>query len=110
MPQLRQSSQPTKSNSQRANVALLTLVWLAVTGGGLWSVATATAHVVARAQLQTAADSVALVAASRGDAMARTFATRLSVQLVSLQHNELVVTVVVKQASRVATASALSAL
>ena len=109
MPQLRQSSLPTKNKSQRANIALLTLVWLAVTAGGTWSVATATAHVSARAQLQTNADSVALVAASRGDAIARTFAARLSVQLVSLQHGESVVTVVVRKANLVATASALAA-
>jgi len=84
-------------------------VWLAVTAGGTWSIATATAHVAARAQLQTNADSVALVAASRGDSIARTFASRLSVQLVSLQHGESVVTVVVRKADLVATASALGA-
>ena len=109
MPQLRQSSLPTKSKSQRASIALLSLVWLAVTAGGTWSIATATAHVAARAQLQTSADSVALVAASRGDAIARAFASRLSVQLVSLQHGESVVTVVVRKADLVATASALGA-
>ena len=109
MPQLRQSSLPTKSKSQRASIALLSLVWLAITAGGTWSIATATAHVAARAQLQTNADSVALVAASRGDAIARTFASRLSVQLVSLQHGETVVTVVVRKADLVATASALGA-
>ena len=109
MPQLRQSSLPTKNKSQRASIALLSLVWLAVTAGGTWSIATATAHVAARAQLQTNADSVALVAASRGDAIARTFASRLSVQLVSLQHGETVVTVVVRKADLVATASALGA-
>lgn len=109
MPQLRQSSLPTKNKSQRANIALLTLVWLAVTAGGAWTIATATAHVSARAQLQTNADSIALVAASRGDAIARTFASRLSVQLVSLQHGESVVTVVVRKANLVATASALAA-
>ena len=109
MPQLHPSSLPTKSKSQRANIALLTLVWLAVTAGGTWSIATATAHVSARAQLQTNADSVALVAANRGDAIARTFASQLSVQLVSLQHGESVVTVVVRKANLVATASALAA-
>jgi len=107
LPQLHQSSLPTKNKSQRANIALLTLVWLAVTAGGTWSVAIATAHVSARAQLQTNADSIALVAASRGDAIARAFASRLSVQLVSLQHGESVVTVVVRKANLVATASAL---
>ena len=109
MPQLRQSSLPTKSKSQRASIALLSLVWLAITAGGTWSIATATAHVAARAQLQTNADSVALVAASRGDAIARTFASRLSVQLVSLQHGESVVTVVVRKADLAAAASALGA-
>ena len=109
MPQLHPSSLPTKSKSQRANIALLTLVWLAVTAGGMWSVATATAHVSARAQLQTNADSVALVAANRGDAIARTFAARVSVQLVSLQHIKSVVTVVVRKGNLVATASALAA-
>lgn len=109
MPQLRQSSLPTKNKSQRASIALLSLVWLAITAGGTWSIATATAHVAARAQLQTNADSVALVAASRGDAIARTFASRLSVQLVSLQHGESVVTVVVRKADLAAAASALGA-
>lgn len=109
MPQLHPSSLPTKSKSQRANIALLTLVWLAVTAGGMWSVAKATAHVSTRAQLQTNADSVALVAASRGDAIARTFAARVSVQLVSLQHIKSVVTVVVRKGNLVATASALAA-
>jgi hypothetical protein len=109
LPQLRQSSPPTKNKSQRANVALLTLLWLAVTAAGTWSISAATAHVSAREQLQTNADSVALVAASRGDAIARTFASRLSVQLISLQHVESVVTVVVRKADLVATASALGA-
>ena len=109
MPQLHPSSLPTKSKSQRANIALLTLVWLAVTAGGMWSIATATAHVSTRAQLQTNADSVALVAASRGDAIARTLAARVSVQLVSLQHIKSVVTVVVREGNLVATASALAA-
>ena len=109
MPQLRPSSLPTKNKSQRANIALLTLVWLAVTAGGAWCITTATARVSARAQLQTNADSVALVAASRGDAIARTFAAQLSVQLLSLQHKESLVTVVVKTSDLVATASALAA-
>lgn len=107
MPQLRQFSLQTKTKSARANIALLTLVWLAITAGGVSAIVRATAHINTRAQLQTQADSIALVAADRGDAIAREFAAQLMVVIVSLQHNGSVVTVRVSDAGFIAESSAL---
>ena len=107
LPRLRQFSPQTKTKSARANIALLTLIWFAITAGGASAIVRATTHINSRARLQTHADSIALVAADRGDAAAREFAAHLTVVIVELQRNGSVVTITVADSGLVAESSAL---
>ena len=103
----RRYSPQTRTDPDRANIALLTLVWLAVTSFGVLAIARAASVVYDRAQAQTLADAVALVAADRDPQRAREFAGHVNATVVSMTVHERVVTVTVSVGGTRASASAV---
>ena len=106
MLRLRQFSPQTKSKS-RGSIALLSVVWLAVTVISVGSLTRVTATIHRHAEVQTHADSIALAAADHGDDKALRFARSLHVTVVSIRRTNNTVTIHVAQRELHAIATAL---
>jgi hypothetical protein len=92
LPQLHLSCRPTTNrNSQRiylrGNIAVLSVVWFALTAFGCMAIARATNTTVLRANTQFAADAVALAYADHGHTQAEFLARTLGVTISSVVRN-----------------------
>ena len=98
LPQLHQSCPPTTNNlshirvrttrpQPRGNIAVLSVVWLALTIMGCTAIVRATRTAVLRAETQFAADAIALAYADHGATRAELFARTVGVTIASVSRN-----------------------
>ena len=106
MPQLRQSSPQTTTDSSRGSVTILSLWWWAITAVGVVCILGVTSRYIDIATAQNNADAVALAYVSRDSAAAQNLADALHVTIEQITTDGPIVTVIIRSGSLTATAQA----
>ena len=106
MPQLRQSSPQTTTDSSRGSVTILSLWWWAITAVGVVCILGVTSRYIDIVTAQNNADAVALAYVSRDSAAAQNLADALHVTIEQITTDGPIVTVIIRSGSLTATAQA----